>query len=425
MSVINAFFVNMGKVIPYFKMTPALAKDLHSTLAKVMMYVKSKGIKLTQKQQDHIINQTKQLELFDKSMAPQVTKGPKAEVIDLSKKLPESAPYSEKNPTGWMPDEKEVEGIMSNIKYSQKLVDDTIELLKGKTDTAGLQSELKKIIGRKGTYADYSDAEIKGILDGIEETTKKEITAAEDIINKGDFDPSGMKDGGRIGFKVGGFGKMIDFILKHKNIVNELFSVRPEQLTREVLEKAATQNQKGLYKLYNSMLDKVEEMKSSTIESLKGSVNKRFGKGAMTTADDVTRPESAVTRDLFKQMSDKLKNKLPEKAGQGRFTKAEAIIARLQNTINDIKPGHEDYEYVSKTFPNWIKELRAKPNLAENENVWQKLGVEGLPKNQRLKVYEDGTVDLQTLKPTHTFKLKEEIKRKLNASGGLNYLMGL
>jgi hypothetical protein len=425
MSIINALFINMGKVIPYFKMTPELAQDLHSTLAKVMMYAKSKGIKLSQKQQDYIMNQTKQLDMYEKSLTPAVPKGPKAEVIDLSKKLPESAPYSEKNPKGWMPTEAESKGIMENVDFNEDLVSSAIENLKGKTDAKSFQDEIKKIIGRKGTYADYSDAEIKGVLDGIEADTKKQIKSAEDIMGEGDFDPSGMKDGGRIGFNVGGFGKMIDFILKHKNIVNELFSVTPEQLTREVLEKAAKQNQKGLYKLYNSMLDKVEEMKSTGIESLKENINKRFGKGAITTADDVTRPESAITRDLFKQMSDKLKNKLPEKAGQGRFTKAEAIIARLQNTINDIKPGDEDYEYVSKTFPNWIKEIQAKPSLAENENVWKKLAVEGLPENQRLKVYEDGTVDFQTLKPTHTFKLKEDIKRKLNASGGLNYLMGI
>ena len=72
-----------------------------------------------------------------------------------------------------------------------------------------------------------------------------------------------------------------------------------------------------------------------------------------------------------------------------------------------------------------IEELKNKPDLANNENVFQRLAVEGLPKNQRLKVYDDGTVDFETLKPTHQFKLKEDIKRKLNAEGGLNYLMGL
>ena len=226
MSVINALFVNMGKVIPYFKMTPELAQNIHSTLAKVMMYAKSKGIKLTQKQQDYIMNQTKQLDMYEKSLTPPTPKGPKAEVIDLSKKLPEEAPYSEKNPKGWMPSESEMielgnpsvaertggmlretksRGIMSQTTFDEKLVNDTIDLLKSKTDEKSFQNEIKKIIGRKGTYEDYSDAEIKGVLDGIEKKVKK----AEDIIDEGDFDPSGMKDGGRIGYAKGGLNYLM------------------------------------------------------------------------------------------------------------------------------------------------------------------------------------------------------------------------
>ena len=361
----------MGKVVPYFKMTPELANQLHSNLGKLMLYAKSSGTKLTKKQQDYIMDQTKQLDLYEKSMTPPTPKGPKAEVIDLSKKLPEDAPYSEKNPTGWMPTEKEREGIMASLDINENLVSDTINLLKGKTDPKDMQSELKKIIGRKGTYADYSDDEIKAILNGIEDETKsgiKSLKTAEEIIDEGDFDPSGMKDGGRIGYSTGAGVKA--------------------------------------YRGIKALMDKV---------------NKRFGKETLKTADDVARPESAINRELFKKMSDKLKGKAPEKAGQGQFTKAEVIIGRLQNTLNDIKPGDEDYEYVSKTFPNWIKEIQAKPQLADNENVFQRLAVEGLPKNQRLKVYEDGTVDFETKK----FRLKEEIKRKLNANGGLNYLMGL
>jgi hypothetical protein len=72
-----------------------------------------------------------------------------------------------------------------------------------------------------------------------------------------------------------------------------------------------------------------------------------------------------------------------------------------------------------------IEELKNKPDLANNENVWKELGMTGLPENQRFKLYDDGTVDFETLKPTHQFKLREDIKRKLNAEGGLNYLMGL
>ena len=458
MSLIKALFINMGKVVPYFKMTPELANKLHSNLGKLMLYVKSSGTKLTKKQQDYIMDQTKQLDLYEKSMTPPTPKGPKAEVIDLSKKLPEDAPYSEKNPTGWMPTEKEREGIMASLDINENLVSDTINLLKGKTDPKDMQSELKKIIGRKGTYADYSDDEIKAILNGIEDETKsgiKSLKTAEEIIDEGDFDPSGMKDGGRIKFSQGTNKKMMIVDLLNKGADLDLIKTITEASDQEIMEAIdffkyggaevplPTFDESG--KMIDDGLYKGRETRPEArayggrigystgagvkayrgIKALMDKVNKRFGKETLKTADDVARPESAINRDLFKKMSDKLKGKAPEKAGQGQFTKAEVIIGRLQNTLNDIKPGDEDYEYVSKTFPNWIKEIQAKPQLADNENVFQRLAVEGLPKNQRLKIYEDGTVDFETLKPTHTFKLKEEIKRKLNASGGLNYLMGL
>ena len=77
-----------------------------------------------------------------------------------------------------------------------------------------------------------------------------------------------------------------------------------------------------------------------------------------------------------------------------------------------------------ETFPRWIDEIEKNPSLADNETVWQELAMTGLPKNQRFKIHDDGTVDFQTLKPTHQFQLKEDIKRKLNADGGRNYYNG-
>ena len=125
-------------------------------------------------------------------------------------------------------------------------------------------------------------------------------------------------------------------------------------------------------------------------------------------------------------MDDLIKYRSENPAGKGRFTRAEAIIARLENTIQGAKNNpDETSDYVLKNFPNMIEELKNKPELANNENVWKELGMTGLPENQRFKLYDDGTVDFETLKPTHQFKLREDIKRKLNAEGGLNYLMGL
>jgi hypothetical protein len=202
MSIINALFVNMGKVIPYFKMTPELAQNINSTLAKVMMYAKSKGIKLSQKQQDYIMNQTKQLDMYEKSLTPATPKGPKADVIDLSKKLPEDAPYSEKNPTGWM------EGLES-LKYK---VDDLAEQgKKYKETTVGDFIDDYFGMGKKvETEAEMIARMKKQNKDSVKRLKEKKKTkTAEDIISKGDFDPSGMKDGGRIGYAKGGLNYLM------------------------------------------------------------------------------------------------------------------------------------------------------------------------------------------------------------------------
>ena len=202
MSIINALFVNMGKVIPYFKMTPELAQNINSTLAKVMMYAKSKGIKLSQKQQDYIMNQTKQLDMYEKSLTPATPKGPKADVIDLSKKLPEDAPYSEKNPTGWM------EGLES-LKYK---VDDLAEQgKKYKETTVGDFIDDYFGMGKKAeTEAEMIARMKKQNKDAVKRLKEKKKTkTAEDIISEGDFDPSGMKDGGRIGYAKGGLNYLM------------------------------------------------------------------------------------------------------------------------------------------------------------------------------------------------------------------------
>jgi hypothetical protein len=172
MSITTALFLRFGKVIPAYKMTPEIAGQLHKNLAKVMIYVKGKGVKLTKEQADYIINQTKQLDLYEKDITPPTPTGPKADVIDLSKKLPEDAPYSEKNPKGWMPEEtvsaeEEARGIRSALGFNENLVNDTINLLKDK-DKKSMEQELKKIIMREGTYEDYNDSERKAILDGIQ-----------------------------------------------------------------------------------------------------------------------------------------------------------------------------------------------------------------------------------------------------------------
>jgi hypothetical protein len=192
---------------------------------------------------------------------------------------------------------------------------------------------------------------------------------------------------------------------------------------------------------------RVEGIKS-LMEKLNEKLSKKKNKGKVEIADDAPVSEKTKLQREFDEFNKRFKEKTKSykqgdpitsenfndivkfrtenPAGKGRFTRAEAIIARLENTIQGAKNNpDETSDYVLTNFPNMIEELKNKPELANNENVWKELGMTGLPENQRFKLYDDGTVDFETLKPTHQFKLREDIKRKLNAEGGLNYLMGL
>ena len=101
-----------------------------------------------------------------------------------------------------------------------------------------------------------------------------------------------------------------------------------------------------------------------------------------------------------------------EKAGKGKFTKAEYLIQRLKNTIK----ANPDDAYVQENFPNFIKEIEANPDLAKNENVFRELGGD-LPSNQKITVYDDDTLDFATLKPTKKFQLnKERFQKDFNVA---------
>ena len=96
----------------------------------------------------------------------------------------------------------------------------------------------------------------------------------------------------------------------------------------------------------------------------------------------------------------------------GGFTKAQVLIQMLKNTIK----GSKD-PYVKKTFPNFIKELQKNPKLALDENVWKQFTT-GLPKNQRLIVHSDDSVDFfrQTEFGPHNIEKTLEFQKKHNLS---------
>jgi hypothetical protein len=111
----------------------------------------------------------------------------------------------------------EITGVSNKYPEKTGIVKSTIELLESK-DPKSLSRELQRIMKREGTYVDYSDEEVAQILNGFESRTKNKIKPAEEMIDEGDFDPSGfaggglaymlgepvrMFKGGRIGYSVG------------------------------------------------------------------------------------------------------------------------------------------------------------------------------------------------------------------------------
>ena len=93
---------------------------------------------------------------------------------------------------------------------------------------------------------------------------------------------------------------------------------------------------------------------------------------------------------------------------EGKFTKAEYLIQRLENTIK----GNPNDKYVQDTFPGFIDELKANPDLAKNENVFKELGGD-LPEGQQIVVYGDDSVDFFTQKsgPGNIDRLKKLMEK--------------
>jgi len=116
----------------------------------------------------------------------------------------------------------------------------------------------------------------------------------------------------------------------------------------------------------------------------------------------------------FQEREAALKNKITShagdapKAGEGRFTKAEVLLQMFENTIKNTKSAN-----TKKRFLNFIKEMKAKPELANDPEVW-KFFTKGLPKNQRFVVHSDDTVDFWTQSKfgPHNIKTTDKFMQK-------------
>ena len=447
MSIISGLFVNMGKIIPYFKMTPEIAQQLHKNLAKVMMYVKSKGIKLTQKQQDYIMGQTKQLDMYEQSITPAVPKGPKATVTDITEKLKPEAPYSKSNPKGWMPSETEEaamrgRGIMSEMGFSQNLVDDTINLLKDK-DTKSMSDELKKIMLREGTYADYSDAERKAILDGVQ----KILESRGGYLN--------YNTGGRVGLNKGLVEMMIKFVLKNKNLVQEFFSVRPDQVTREALERMASQNMAGLKKMYNLIADRVggasKVAEQAGLAKLLKKEGVKFNQHIDDTMDnffqrsgDIKYDADALTDSFFEGIG----STVDDVVLKDRLKVYDAFYKRLaKEQYGDIMRKRQFKDMYKQAADREMDAMEAAADVGMKEPMG--LTAEEIYAKYQGKITDDllknivkdndpqrqaevmGTLDEvltmmdKGMDKDQILSVLKNTKRTKNASGGLNYLMGL
>ena len=305
--------------------------------------------------------------------------------------------------------EDRVELLKSDPKYktstTKLFIEDTV-----KNQPGIKQEELMEVV-----YGSTGEKILKerGLNDYIQ-YAKKEIeelggSLNEDLLMRGlkdGFnDPEGFASGGRIGFKEG---------VGRKGILSAL-------------------------------ADKLNEIAPGST-----------GIGKTTKAISETAKRKRAEEEMFKNFAERnpiKEESIPEAPRQGKFTAAEVLLERLKNTLKNKKD-----PYVQETFPNFIKEIEANPKLAEDPKVQEAFGLRDLPENQRLVEYDDGTFDFFTkgqkrglgsaeaLADEFGISLEEAVKiqmmepedqvleiqrrralnkRKLNASGGLNYLMGM
>ena len=400
LGVIQALFLNMGKqVVPYFKMTPELAQQFHKNLARIMMYVKDKGVTLSQKQKDYIQNQIKQLDMYEKSLTPSTTKGPKASVTDITKKLPEDAPYSEKNPKGWMPTEGEesamqARGIMSEMGFNQSIVDDTINLLKDK-DPKSLSDELKNIMLKKGTYADYNDIERKAVLDGIQ----KIIESRGGHLN--------FATGGRVGFNQG--SKLKTFLRVGQLLKKEGTSLGKQiKATMDDFFQRSGDSKYDADALTDNFFQKLGVDVDDVYLDDKLNVYDKFYK-ELTKNKKLT-PKEAFLKQYFAKKS-KEKN-MYEQAAQREMDAMEAAADVGMKEPMGLTNEEIYAKYQNKISDDLLKKIVIDDNPQRRAEVMATL-------DEAMTMMEKGMDQNQIL------NILKNMKRTKNASGGLNYLMGL
>ena len=288
-----------------------------------------------------------------------------------------------------------------------------------------------------GSFEDFIKARRKaGSLDAemIRLKEQEDIDKAieqEDILL--DFDPKGRKPNAFGGFNRVGYAEGPENPKKKKGVMSVIKKIP------RVGKLAA-----GL----ETIMSKFGPDAIGTLEDF-------YKKGKLKLDPNVKKyqDDKKAVFDFQKRQLDKTEADANREMRKGKFTAAEVLLQRLKNTLKNEKD-----PYVQETFPNFIKEIEANPKLAEDPKVQEAFGLRDLPENQRLVEYDDGTFDFYTqgskkgmgsvkaladefgISMEEAMKIKTmepedqilEIerrralnKRKLNAEGGLNYLMGM
>ena len=143
----------------------------------------------------------------------------------------------------------------------------------------------------------------------------------------------------------------------------------------------------------------------------------KYGKDVIKLAKDVKPSKKWDTQKAiqgFLERNPQFKNKITShagdapRAGEGKFTKAEVLLEMFKNTIKQSKSAN-----TKKRFTNFSKEIQNKPELAKDPKVWN-FFTKGLPKDQRLTVYADDTVDFwrQSKFGPHNIKTTDKFMKK-------------
>jgi hypothetical protein len=282
----------------------------------------------------------------------------------------------------------EITGVSNKYPEKTGIVKSTIELLESK-DPKSLSRELQRIMKREGTYVDYSDEEVAQILNGFESRTKNKIKPAEEMIDKGDFDPSGfaggglaymlgepvrMFKGGRIGYSIG----------------------------------AGKKGVQGLLDL----------------------VKNKFGKKSITTADKIARPEKAITKEMFDAFNKRLKEKARGTYRSGedlyKILKKEGITMdqAVKEAIDDMPRLSGDAKYDADAVADVMYEkLGIDPDtlnqyhlLDAYDNAYQQL-IKQKRKSMYQKAADDSLKKMDPEAETYAKELEYDVQEKISEPG--------